>query len=74
MHKHRTIAGIPAAEILKLQPGDILALSFTHAVSDAEVERVSAQLRDTVPNGVTSVIIDRNARFQIIRTSKDETS
>jgi hypothetical protein len=27
MYKHRTVAGIPAAEILKLQPGDILALS-----------------------------------------------
>ena len=74
MYKHRTIAGIPAAEILKLQPGDILALSFTHALDMATLKTISDDLKHAMPDGVTSVIIDRDARFQIIRTSKDETS
>lgn len=73
MYKHRTVAGIPAAEILRLQPGDILALTYTHALSEDEAKQIADDLKHAVPNGVKGVILDRDARFQIIRTGKTDT-
>jgi hypothetical protein len=73
MYKHRTIAGIPAAEILRLRPGDILALTTTHAFSDDDMKHIAQQLRDIVPEGVKSVILDRDAKFQVIRPGKTDT-
>jgi hypothetical protein len=73
MYKHRTVAGIPAAEILRLRPGDILALTFSHALDRATLADIADNLKDVMPEGVQSVILDRDAKFQVIRTSKDET-
>jgi hypothetical protein len=74
MYKHRTVAGIPAAEILKLQPGDILALTYSHAIDEDMLKTIADDLRHVMPEGVQSVILDRDAKFQVIRTGKDETS
>ena len=74
MYKHRTIAGIPAAEILRLRPGDILALTFSDALDRATLADIADNLKDVMPDGVQSVILDRDAKFQVIRTSKDDGS
>lgn len=73
MYKHRTVAGIPAAEVLRLQPGDILALTYEHALVEDEVTNIIDQLSDTLPEGVKSVLLDRNGRFQVIRPGKTDT-
>lgn len=73
MYKHRTVAGIPAAEILRLQPGDILALSFPHTLGNVETERIIDELQNLMPDGVKSVILDRDGKFQVIRTTKTDT-
>jgi hypothetical protein len=74
VYKHRTIAGIPAAEILRLRPGDILALTFSDALDRATLADIADNLKDVMPDGVQSVILDRDAKFQVIRTSKDDGS
>jgi hypothetical protein len=73
MYKHRTIAGIPAAEILRLRPGDILALSYPVALAHEDAEQIMRDLHENMPPEVKVAVIDRDARFQIIRTGKDET-
>lgn len=63
----------PSVEILRLQPGDILALTTPNWLPKTQFERVAEQLKKMVPEGVDIAILDGGARFTIVRKPEEET-
>lgn len=55
------------AEIARMQPGDILLVKYDGALSTDLKNRIEAMLKESLPDGVKTVVAGRDITFSILR-------
>lgn len=63
---------VERVEVLRLRPGDILALRVPDYPDDATVEMLRRELEAIVPAGVKVAILQAGATFQRVTTERDD--